>query len=126
LHIFFGKGTVTAMPYQTFAEQGDSLTQEKLHHVKLPLTLNGRSVLDLGCNEGFFCLEAKRRGAAHVHGIDNNEGIITAAKRRAEAEGFDIRFSVCSMEEALTGKYDFVLLLSALHYMDDPADLYTE
>jgi len=111
------------MPYQTFAEQGDSLTQEKLDRVKLPLKLNGRSVLDLGCNEGFFCLEAKRRGAAHVHGIDNNEGIITAAKRRAEAEGFDIRFSVCSMEEALTEKYDFVLLLSALHYIDDPAHL---
>jgi SAM-dependent methyltransferase len=114
---------MTAMPYQSFSEQGDSQSQEKLDRIKLPGKLNGRSVLDLGCNEGFFCLEAKRRGADRVHGIDSNGGVIAAAKRRAEEEGLDIRFSVFSMDEALTEKYDYVLLLSALHYIDRPAAL---
>jgi SAM-dependent methyltransferase len=121
--MLFGKGTVTAMPYQTFAEQGDSQSHEKLDRIKLPLKLNGSSVLDLGCNEGFFCLEAKRRGAAYVHGIDNNGAVIADATRRAEAEALEIQFSVCSMHEALSQKYDFILLLSALHYIDHPADL---
>lgn len=50
--------------YQTFVDRpGVSRSSEKLDGIKLPADLTGKSVLDLGCNEGFFSLEAKRRGA---------------------------------------------------------------
>ena len=39
----------------------------------------GASVLDLGCNEGFFCGEALRQGAARVVGIDANQGFLARA-----------------------------------------------
>jgi tRNA (mo5U34)-methyltransferase len=35
--------------------------------------LSGRSVLDIGCNAGFYSIEMKRRGAARVVGIDSDE-----------------------------------------------------
>ena len=37
----------------------------------LPADLSGRSVLDIGCNGGFYSLEMKRRGATRVLGIDS-------------------------------------------------------
>ena len=34
------------------------------------ITFSGRTVVDLGCNFGFFTFQASRRGAAHVLGVD--------------------------------------------------------
>src|ERR1043165_3930221 len=36
----------------------------------IPSDLRGRSVLDVGCNGGFYSIEMKRRGADRVLGID--------------------------------------------------------
>src|SRR6185437_8497675 len=35
--------------------------------------LSGKTVLDIGCNGGFYSIEMKRRGAARVLGIDHDE-----------------------------------------------------
>jgi len=43
-------------------------------------------VLELGCGSGGHALEFARRGVA-VRGIDQSEGMLTAARRRAAAEG---------------------------------------
>jgi tRNA (mo5U34)-methyltransferase len=39
----------------------------------IPEDLSGKTVLDIGCNAGFYALEMKRRGAARVVGIDSDE-----------------------------------------------------
>src|SRR3954462_7107807 len=39
----------------------------------IPADLRGKSVLDVGCNAGFYAIEMKRRGAARVVGIDSDE-----------------------------------------------------
>src|SRR5436309_596182 len=36
----------------------------------LPQDLSGKTVLDVGCNAGFYAVEAKRRGARRVLGVD--------------------------------------------------------
>ena len=36
----------------------------------IPADLTGKSVLDIGCNAGFYSLEMKRRGAARVREVD--------------------------------------------------------
>ena len=36
----------------------------------IPQDLRGKSVLDIGCNGGFFSMQMKRRGADRVLGID--------------------------------------------------------
>jgi len=36
----------------------------------IPEDLRGKTVLDIGCNSGFFSVEMKKRGAARVVGID--------------------------------------------------------
>src|SRR2546421_12240252 len=39
----------------------------------LPADLRGQTVLDIGCNAGFYAIEMKRRGADRVVGIDTDE-----------------------------------------------------
>lgn len=101
--------------YQSFPDAaGDSLTLEKLKSLQMP-DLKGRSFLDVGCNEGFFCGFARFQGASRVVGIDHSRQFIERARRRFEgceflAQGWD------SLPE---GKFDVVLLASALHYAED-------
>jgi tRNA (mo5U34)-methyltransferase len=39
----------------------------------IPADLSGKSVLDVGCNAGFYSIEMKKRGAARVVAIDSDE-----------------------------------------------------
>src|SRR5687768_9381221 len=83
------------MAYQSHADKpGVSKSDEKLAALHMPASLIGKRVLDLGCNEGFFCFDAKRRGAARVVGVDRNEGFINTANERATEAGLDVDF-VC-------------------------------
>src|SRR5215218_1059684 len=61
----------------------------------LPADLRGKSVLDIGCNGGFYSIEMKRRGAARVVGLDADERYLRQARFAAEVSGFpDIEFRV--------------------------------
>src|SRR4051794_23896292 len=112
------------MGYQTFdGQRGDSRTAEKLERIQLPPSLEGKSVLDLGCNEGFFALEAKKRGAVRVVGLDHDKRSIQAAKEHAAQANLDVEFLCSKMSDLPKEKFDFILLLSALHYIDEPARL---
>jgi SAM-dependent methyltransferase len=43
-----------------------------LPHYQLPLDLEGQTVLDVGCSDGFFSFELESRGARRVVAIDGN------------------------------------------------------
>ena len=109
------------MPYQSFpnSELGDSRSKEKLCALKLP-SLKGTRVLDLGCNEGFFCNKALELGAREVIGVDKNAGFIKKAKDRFP----QIDFRAQSWDEELpVGSFDVILCLSAFHYAAQPQQL---
>src|SRR5262249_42485176 len=46
----------------------------------LPSDLQGKTVLDVGCNAGFYSFEMKRRGAARVLGIDASDEYLAQAR----------------------------------------------
>src|SRR5205814_333047 len=58
----------------------------------IPQDLSGRSVLDIGCNAGFYSIEMKRRGAARVVGIDHDERYLNQARFAAEVTEQEIEF----------------------------------
>src|SRR5215212_11136129 len=58
----------------------------------IPEDLSGQSVLDIGCNGGFYSFEMKRRGASRVLGIDHDSDYLKQARFAAEATGLDIEF----------------------------------
>ena len=108
--------------YQTFDDaRGGSKSAEKLAALRLQLLpnahsevkpLHGLKVLDIGCNEGFFCGEALRQGASRVVGVDQNKNFLDRAKRRFP----DARFIRASWWELPDEKFDVILFLSAIHY----------
>ena len=51
----------------------------------LPGDLTGKTVLDIGCNAGFYSFEMRRRGAARVVGIDADERYLAQARYAAQA-----------------------------------------
>ena len=48
---------------------------------------HGGTVLDIGCNGGFYSIEMKRRGAARVVAIDFDEGYLPQARFAAQILG---------------------------------------
>ncbi|MEA2937221.1 MAG: tRNA (mo5U34)-methyltransferase [Alphaproteobacteria bacterium] len=81
--------------------------------------LTGKSVLDIGCNAGFYSMEMKRRGAMRVLGLDSDEEYLAQARFAAEVSGFDIEFRRMSVYDigALGEKFDVVLFLGVLYHL---------
>src|SRR5947199_6895490 len=63
----------------------------------IPSDLTGKSVLDIGCNAGFYSLEMKRRGAARVLGIDSSEEYLAQARFASEVSDAQIEFRKLSV-----------------------------
>jgi hypothetical protein len=59
--------------------------------------LRGKSVLDLGCNLGALSVEAYRRGARFITGLDLDVESIECARGLARANGFQINYQVMDL-----------------------------
>ncbi|HET8728704.1 MAG TPA: TIGR04290 family methyltransferase [Alphaproteobacteria bacterium] len=88
----------------------------------IPRDLSGRSVLDIGCNAGFYSIEMKRRGAARVLGIDDAEPYLAQARFAAEVVGADVEFRNLSVYDlaALEERFDVVLFMGVLYHLRHP------
>ena len=88
----------------------------------IPQDLSGKTVLDIGCNGGFYALEMKRRGAARVMAIDHDEDYLRQASFAAEMLGRDIEFAQLSVYDvgALGERFDVVLFLGVLYHLRHP------
>jgi tRNA (mo5U34)-methyltransferase len=89
----------------------------------LPEDLSGRSVLDIGCNAGFYSMEMKRRGAERVIGIDSDERYLAQARLAGEALGYgNIEFRNLSVYDvgALGERFDVVIFMGVLYHLRHP------
>lgn len=88
----------------------------------IPADLSGRTVLDIGCNGGFYALEMKRRGADRVVAIDADADYLAQARFAAEATGADIEFHCLSVYDVarLRERFDLVLFMGVLYHLRHP------
>jgi tRNA (mo5U34)-methyltransferase len=89
----------------------------------LPADLSGKTVLDIGCNAGFYSVEMKRRGAAYVLGIDSDDRYLAQARLASEALGFtDIEFANLSVYDvgAIGRRFDLVIFMGVLYHLRHP------
>jgi tRNA (mo5U34)-methyltransferase len=88
----------------------------------IPNTLEGKTVLDIGCNGGFYSIEMKRRGAARVVGIDSDDDYLVQARFAAEISGVEIELRNLSVYDvgALAEKFDVVLFMGVLYHLRHP------
>ena len=88
----------------------------------LPQDLSGMSVLDIGCNAGFYAMEMKRRGADDVVGIDSDPGYLAQARFAAEISELEIEFREMSVYDVakLRRRFDLVLFMGVLYHLRHP------
>ena len=88
----------------------------------IPQDLTGKTVLDIGCNAGFYAMQMKRRGAARVLGIDFDADYLAQARFAAEIEGLDIEFREMSVYDvgALHERFDVVFFIGVLYHLRHP------
>jgi len=89
----------------------------------LPQDMTGKSVLDIGCNAGFYSFEMKRRGASRVVGVEFDDYYLRQARFAAEVLGCeDVEFRRMSVYDvgALRERFDLVLFLGLVYHLRHP------
>jgi tRNA (mo5U34)-methyltransferase len=88
----------------------------------IPEDLTGKTVLDIGCNAGFYSIQMKQRGAERVVAIDTDDKYLAQARFAAEVSGVEIEFRklsvyrVCELQE----QFDLVLFMGVLYHLRHP------
>jgi len=113
------KGVQTAPDH--FLGDYPRIKWQRFAHV-VPEDLIGRTVLDIGCNGGFYALEMKRRGADRVVAVDVDERYLAQARFAAEVAGADIEFRQLSVYDvaSLKERFDLVLFMGVLYHLRHP------
>jgi tRNA (mo5U34)-methyltransferase len=88
----------------------------------IPNDLSGATVLDVGCNGGFYSIEMKKRGASRVLGIDIDDRYLNQARFAAATLGFEIEFQKCSVYDVdrIPGQFDYVFFMGVFYHLRYP------
>jgi tRNA (mo5U34)-methyltransferase len=88
----------------------------------LPADLHGRSVLDVGCNGGFYSIAMKQRGADRVVGVDWDDRYLAQARFAADVMDVDVDFRKLSVYDVATlgERFDIVLFMGVLYHLRHP------
>lgn len=89
-------------------------------------SLEGKSVLDCGCNCGFWSIQAMRNGAKNVTAFDGGSGNIDQANFIKEViglKGVDYKImNVFDMNSDDPGKFDIVFYFGILYHLCKPVE----
>ena len=88
--------------------------------------LAGKTVLDVGCGSGRYCLAYAQRGAARVVGVDFSGPMIDLARHHSARLGLTDRceFRVGTFPEAVSdGPFDASTAMGFFDYVEDPVPI---
>jgi ubiquinone/menaquinone biosynthesis C-methylase UbiE len=123
-----GTGDYAQLTYDKVADDYDLLWSRHVAGPNARLTLEldlkpGQRVADLACGTGLYTVEMARLVApGPVVGVDYSEGMLAAARQRAEDEGLELELVHARAEEYIARSpahsLDVVSLRFALAYLD--------
>lgn len=93
-------------------------------------SLQGKRVLDLGCNAGYWSLAAIEAGADFVLGVDGRQMHIDQSRLVFEAKGIDpvkydfLRANIFSVDYSRYAAFDVVLCFGLLYHVSRPVELF--
>jgi SAM-dependent methyltransferase len=88
--------------------------------------VQGLSVLDLGCGEGFYTRRLRQLGAARVVGVDISAGMVALAQQEEERAPLGIEYRVADVRSAgQISEFDLVVSFFMLNHAESRADLLT-
>lgn len=102
-------------------------TLKYVDRYSIPTSLAGRSVLDIGAYNGFFTIEAKRRGASRVVAMDRwglpDSPARTGFDLAVKATGVDVECilgDVYDLSPSTAGLFDTVFFFGVLYHLKYP------
>lgn len=103
----------------------DALETELILELLGPVA--GLKLLDVGCGDGVFALELARRGA-NVTGLNANADVVTAARKRAEAESAKLNFVEGAADRLPfdDAAFDGIVAVTVLCFVPDAEGAVTE
>jgi tRNA (mo5U34)-methyltransferase len=118
-HNFRLNGVATAPGH--FLGDYPAVKFESFRHA-IPTDLTGKTVLDIGCNAGFYSFEMERRGASRVVGIDADDRYLRQARFVAEMTGSHVEFRCLPVWQVaeLREKFDLVIFMGVLYHLRHP------
>lgn len=86
-----------------------------------PQDMSGKTVLDIGCNAGFYSLQLHARGAK-VTGLEHDPHYLNQAKFAASVLGVDIDYRLMDVYDVdqLGQQFDYVLFMGVLYHLRYP------
>ena len=97
---------------------GSQDTAYTAQRVKLPEDLDGRRVLDIGFNDGYFAFECEKRGA-FVDGIDPFPDIGLDVKEYLDSQVNLEKGDLFTWKKPKGRKYDLVLCMGVVYHVKD-------
>ncbi len=121
--IDFGQGLQTKTASSSGEPVDHPMGTWQIVQRSVPADLSAKRVLDVGCNGGFYSIEMKRRGAAHVLGVDVQRHHVRQTLFAGRALGMDIqarRLSVYDLTVHEVGTFDITLALGLIYHCKHP------
>ncbi len=89
----------------------------------VPKDLSGKTVLDLGCNSGYFSVQMKKRGASRVVSVDNND--LALKQVNFLAKWFNVELEIIKEEAHIfclttDEQFDYVIFLGLFYHLKYP------
>jgi tRNA (mo5U34)-methyltransferase len=94
-----------------------------LEAMKFPTSFRDKTVLDIGCMDGFFAFEAERRGARRVVAMDRHPADHCGFAVARELLGSKVEYttgSVYDLSPEVHGDFDVVLFLGVFYHLRHP------
>ena len=101
-------------------------TPQVFERLGISTELRGKSVLDVGCWDGFYSFEAERRGARRVLATDDfiwragHQTGFLLAREALQSKVEDRNIDVLDLSPQTVGTFDIVLFLGVLYHMKHP------
>lgn len=106
---------------------GEHDTGASADYYGLPADLTGRSVLDIGCSDGYFSFEAERRGASRVLAIDDFSSLFVdspsgfhVAHQLLNSQVEFRQMDLFDLDPDVHGQFDVVLFFGVLYHVRHP------
>lgn len=98
--------------------------RERLNYILSQLQPNGKRILDVGGNTGFFTFEMLNAGASSVVLIEGNKEHAEFVEEASKLLGYDSKLKIINKylsfdNELDTESFDVILLLNVLHHVGD-------
>ncbi len=103
---------------------GDSVLAS-LDRIGFPNDFSGKTVLDVGCNAGYYSFVAKRRGAERVLGVELDPHCFRQAQYLSNLLGIDVQFinDDAHNVDAGLGTFDIVICTGLIYHIADPTNV---